>query len=360
MTTINFRIQNKARFIVVALAAVAVLTSCQKKLDYTRPADATNTVKGDIDSAFSNLTQGADIAWAWKFPTTTWGNNFPEFILHFDKDSTADVYSIYTNGIYYDLAALRASGTLTSTQSGQVQSLMNGIGSLKDDDAYLRSLLEDPGNAGFRSSLQVYLPNYVNFNGLIFSTEELNVLFDVNSVVQTSLTFQKSDVFPFLKQQGIVDFDFRLMKFSRDSILLSSYKNDLANVNTTLYPFRQATVNPFVAASMALIAANPLKANVSARLNGAVIPIPTGYNSVLDFFYRSYNQIYSPKYASYGFAYNGLGSAVQPTALKEVAFITANSSYGGVVATAPAGTIVASFSARLNSGASQTFEFVKN
>ncbi|MBD0295978.1 MAG: hypothetical protein ICV84_12375 [Flavisolibacter sp.] len=360
MTSTNYNeIRGKLKFVTLVFFAAFIFASCEKKLDYSRPADA-NTVQGDIDSAFSNLTQSPDIGWAWKFPNSVLGNKFPELLLQFFKDSTADVYSIATRGIVYDLMALRNSGTLTAAESSQALSLINAFNAFKDDDVTLRELLESPNNLTFKNRLLAFLPNYANFNALVFNVEENNVGFDVNSVVQTSLTFQKSNLFPVLKQLGIVDFDFRMMKFSRDSILLSSYKNDLENVNTTLYPFIISTAAPFIAGSTVIVSANPLKANVTAKLNGTNIPIPAGYNSVLDFFYKSYNQVYSPTYRGYGFMYNGLGSSVQPTALKDAAFITPTGSYSGNVATAPAGTVLVTLAAKFNNGTTQNLEFIKN
>lgn len=124
------KIRNKLKFVIPVCFVAIFLASCEKKLDYTRPATA-NTVKGDIDSAFSNLTQSADISWAWKFPNSVWGNKFPEFLLHFDKDSTADLYSIGTNGIVYDLIALRSSGTFTAAESNEALLLINSFSAFK-------------------------------------------------------------------------------------------------------------------------------------------------------------------------------------------------------------------------------------
>lgn len=360
MTFSNYnKILDKLKFVIPVFIAAIIFASCEKKLDYTRPADA-NTVKGDIDSAFSNLTRSTDIGWTWKFPNTVLGNKFPELLLQFSKDSTADVYSIATRGLVYDLEEIRSSGTLTAAESSQALSLINSFNTFRDDDVTLRELLESPNNATFKTRTLAFLPNYANFNALVLNVEENNVGFNVNSVVQTSLTFQKSNLFPVLKQLGIVDFDFRMMKFSRDSILLSSYKNNLENVNTTLYPFIISTATPFVAGSTVIVSVNPLKANVTAKLNGTVIPIPAGHNSVLDFFYRSYNQVYSPIYAGYGFMYNGLGSTVQPTVLKDAAFITPTGSYTGPVATAPAGTVLVTLAVKFNNGTTQNLEFIKN
>lgn len=353
------KLRVRVKFVIPVLLVAIMFTSCEKKLDYTRPANA-NTVKSDIDSAFSNLTQAVDIGWAWKFPNSVLGNKFPELLLQFSKDSTADVYSIATNGIVYDLIAIRNSGTLTAAESTQVLSLINSFNSFRDDDVTLREILENPANLSFKTRTLAFLPNYINFNALFFNTEELNVGFNVNSVVQTSLTFQKSTLFPILKQIGIVDFDFRMIKFSRDSVLLSSYKNDLENVNTTLYPFKIATINPFINGSTVIVSANPLKVSVTARLNSTVLAIPAGYNSVLDFFYKTYNQVYSPKYAGYGFVYNGLGSAVQPAALKDAQFITLTAAYAGTVATAPAGTVLVTLAVKSANGTTQNLEFVKN
>ena len=358
-STYHNKIRGNIKFIIPVFFAAFIFASCEKKLDYNRPADA-NTVKSDIDSAFSNLTQSPNIGWAWKFPNTVLGNTFPEFLVQFSKDSTADVYSISARGIVYDLIALRSSGTLTAAESSQALSLINTFNPWRDDDVTLREILENPANLSFKTRTLAFLPNYASFNALDFNVEENNVVFDVNSIVQTSLTFQKSTLFPVLKQVGIVDFDFRMIKFSRDSILPSSYKIDLENVNTTLYPFIISTATPFVAASTVIVSVNPLKANVTAKLNGTTIPIPAGYNSVLDFFYRSYNQVYSTKYAGYGFMYNGLGSTVQPTALKDATFITPIGSYAGNVSTAPVGTVLAALAVKFANGTTQNLEFIKN
>jgi hypothetical protein len=355
--TNHSKIRNKSKFVSTVIFAAVILASCEKNVDYTRPPDA-NTVKGDLDSAFRNLTQGADVGWAWKFPNTVFGNNFPELVMFFDKDSTSDVYSIAPRGLRTDLTALRNSGTLSASESSDVLALINSFGNL--DDVTLRILLEYPNNSSFKDWLVSYLPNYSNFNGLRYDTREQNVSFNVNSVVQTSLTFQKSAFFPLLKENGIVDFDFRMMKFSRDSISLSSYKNDLENVNTTLYPFKIATVAPFVSASSVMVSANPSRVRVTARLNNTVVPTPAGYNSMLDFFYKAYNQAYSPKYAAYGFVYNGLGSTVLPAALKDAAFIVPTAAYNGTVASAPAGTVLVTLAVKLANGNSQNMEFVKN
>jgi len=313
-----------------------------------------------MDSAFSNLTHNPDMGWAWKFPNSVTGNKFPELLLQFDKDSTADVYSIATRGIVNDLTALRSSGTLTSAESTQAQMLIGSFASYINNDLGLREVLDQAGNLSFKTRLLVFLPNYENFNALQFSVKEENVGFSINSVVQTSLTFQKSNYFPTLKQTGIVDFDFRIMKFSRDSISLSSYHNALRNVNTTLYPFKISNSTPFISGSNVIVSANPLKVNVTTRLNGAIVAIPAGYNSGLDFFYRSYNQVFSLQQAGYGFMYNGQGSAVQPAGLKDAVFITPTSSYSGNVSTAPTGTVLVTLAVKFSNGTSQNLEFIKN
>src|SRR5690349_11454128 len=121
-STDHNKIRGQVKFVIKICFAVFIFASCEKKIDYTRPPDA-NTVKGDIDSAFSNLTYNPNIGWAWKFPTSFLGNNFPELLVQFAKDSTADVYSISTRGLVYDLTALRNSGTLTTAQSSEALSL---------------------------------------------------------------------------------------------------------------------------------------------------------------------------------------------------------------------------------------------
>lgn len=335
---------------VILSAALALATGCQKELDYTKPADA-NTFEEDQVTAFNNLTDGNTPIWAWGIKSSS----FSSFFLQFYKDSTANIYSITTGGLVADLNTLIRSGTLTSSDSTIAKQLIRAFAGF--EDGRLRELLEEAGNASFKNATQLLLPNYRGFNSLKSDTE--NVSFDINGPVQLSLTFHNSQLLASMKQAGTLDFDFRIMSTAADSMDLTGYYNDNSNRISTLYKMSSFRPDDFIAGSNLILAVNPLKAKVSLRTGGAAIPVPTDYNSGLDFFYRSFNQSFMPA-RGLVFSPNGNGSESMPDVLKPAEFVTVKSVFNGSPDTAPSGTVLITLTIHNKNGDGPDIMFVKD
>lgn len=340
----------------IALAVIATVSfSCQKKHDYTKPADA-NTFEKDKVAAFKVLTDNEDALWAWEMPSTLTGNPFPSILLQFFKDSTANIYSIFADGIVEDLRKLRASGTLTPTESSQALSLINTFAPYPDNQ--LRQILENPANITFKNRTLALLPNYPGFNSQGIYVEETDGAFDMNGPVQLSLTFHNSFLLSYLKENGALDFDFRVMRAVPDTVILDGYYANNANKKSTLYKTLETPEN-FMNGSNILMRVNPSKALVSLRVDGTAIPTPVGFRSGLDFFYRAFNQSFNAK-KGYGFSANGVGTAVMPDVLKSARIVTVKSFYNGNPLTAPSGTVLVTMTVNNNDGSAKDITFVKD
>jgi len=346
---------NKHLKIFTLALIVTAAFSCQKKLDYSKPADA-NTFEKDKVAAFKVLTDNEDALWAWDMPSTLTGNPFPGILLQFFKDSTANIYSIFANGISEDLKALRASGTLTPQESAAALSLINTFNGIPDNQ--LRQILENPANITFKNRTLALLPNYPGFNSQGIYVEETDGAFDMNGPVQLSLTFHNSFLLSLLKEQGALDFDFRVMKAVPDTVILDGYYSNNANKKSTMY---KTVVMPdnFIVGSNIIMAINPVKALVSLKVDGTAIPTPAGYRTGLDFFYRSFNQSFNGK-VGYGFASNRLGDAVMPTVLKTAKIVTVKSFFNGNPVTAPSGTVLITLTINNNDGSVKDMTLVKD
>ena len=341
----------------IALAVIAMATfSCQKKLDYTKPADA-NTFEKDKEAAFNTLTDNEDALWAWDMPSSLLSTSFPSILLQFFKDSTANIYSVPANSLISQLQGLRASGTLTAGESNLALALIDAFDGIPDGQ--LRGLLENPANLSFKNATLSLLPNYPGFNSLGLFVEETGSLFDMNGPVQLSLTFHNSWLLSYLKENGALDFDFRVMSTKPDTVALDGYYSNNANkkstlLKTLLYP------DNMVNGSNIIMAINPVKAAVTLRVDGTAIPTPAGgYRTALDFFYRSFNQALHTK-IGFGFTANGAGTAVMPDVLKSARIVTVKSFYNGNPRTAPSGTVLVTFTINNNDGSVKDMTLVKN
>lgn len=342
------------KILTLALIATAFF-SCQKKLDYTKPADA-NTFEKDKVAAFKILTDNEDALWAWDMPSSLTNNAFPSIMLQFFKDSTANIYSIFANGIVADLQALRASGTLTQAESSSALSLINAFAPFSDNQ--LRQILENPANLSFKNRTLALLPNYPGFNSQDLYVEETGSVFDMNGPVQLSLTFHNNFLLSFLKENGALDFDFRVMKAVADTVVLDGYYSNSPNKKSTLLK-TLVTPENFATGSNIMMAVNPSKALISIRVDGTAIATPAGYRSGLDFFYRSFNQSFNGK-AGYGFASNGKGDAVMPDVLKSSRIVTVKSFYNGNPITAASGTVLLTMTVTKTDNSVKDFTFVKD
>lgn len=342
------------KILVPALIAT-VSFSCQKKLDYTKPADA-NTFEKDKVAAFKVLTDNEDALWAWEMPSSLTGNTFPSILLQFFKDSTANIYSIFADGIVADLQKLRASGTLTPAENTQAQSLITTFGPYPDNQ--LRQILDNPANITFKNRTLALLPNYPGFNSQGVYVEETDGAFDMNGPVQLSLTFHNSSLLSYLKENGALDFDFRVMKAAPDTVILDGYYANNANKKSTLYKTMETPIN-FRDGSNILMRVNPSKALVSIKVDGTAVATPVGFRSGLDFFYRGFNQAFDAK-KGYGFAANGVGATVAPDVLKNAKIVTVKSFYNGNPLTAPSGTVLVTMTVNNNDGSAKDITFVKD
>ncbi|RPE08093.1 hypothetical protein EGT74_13565 [Chitinophaga lutea] len=337
---------------VLAFAAV----SCQKDLDYSRPPGA-NTFEGDKTNTFRILTSSEDSLWAWNMPLSLFGTEFPSMLLQFFTDSTANVYAVARRGIVPDLQWLRSSGTLTAGQSSQVLQLINAFSGI--NDYTLRDLLEDPQNINFKNALLVYLPNYEYFNSLLLGLQEQGAAFDMNGPVQLSLTFHNAQFLSELKALGGLDFDFRVMGVTPDSVALDGYYGNDVNKLSSLHKVIDMNPINFINSSRVTIAVNPLKAKVAMRTGGTLVPTPAGYTSGIDFFYRTFNQAFDSK-AGYGYKPNGKGAAVMPDVLKTAKILTVKSVIATSPVTAPVGTVIMTMTVVNVDGSVKEVEFVKN
>ncbi len=345
---------------VIALAVMATVSfSCQKKLDYTKPADA-NTFEKDKVAAFKVLTDNEDALWAWEMPSNLVSTSFPGILLQFFKDSTSNIYSIPANSLIAQLQGLRASGTLTVAESNLALALIDAFDGppAPIPDGQLRDLLENPANISFKNATLSLLPNYQGFNSLGLFVEEVGSLFDMNGPVQLSLTFHNSGLLSYLKANGALDFDFRVMRTTPDTVVLNGYYSNNANKQSTLLK-TLAYPDNMVNASNIIMAINPVKAAVTLRIDGTAIPTPAGYRTALDFFYRSFNQALHAK-IGFGFTSNGAGITVMPDVLKSARIVTVKSFYNGNPRTAPSGTVLVTFTINNTDGSVKDMTLVKN
>lgn len=344
--------------LVAMVAALLILTtlSCQKDRDYSRPPDNKNSFDGDKIAAFKNLTDDQDVVWAWDMPVSIVGNKFPSLLLQFSKDSTANIYSIVANGISADLTSLYFSGTLTTDEADLAAGLVDAFAGLSDAD--LREILDDPRNLDYKNWVLELLPNYENFNSLGFYQEERGGKFDFNGPVQVSLTFHNSKLLANLKQNRLLDFDFRVLSYTKDTVRLDGYFANSANKSSVLLKTK-AQPGLFAAGSSIIIAINPVKANVKFVVGGVTVGVPAGYNTCLDFFYKAFNQGFDAK-TGYGFLPNGKGTAVAPDVLKTAKMVTVKKAFSGDPVAAPAGTVLVTLSVINTDGTTKDIDVVKN
>lgn len=338
------------------LATLLVLTmfSCQKDLDYNRPPGNKNSFDGDKIAAFKNFTDDQTSLWAWE--ANLFGNKFPSLLLQCFKDSTVNISSLKAYGIVEDLISLYYSGTLTNAEKNQVVLLVDDFGGIPDVE--LRPILDNPANISYKNRLLVLLPNYENFNSLAFVEEEKGGAFDFNGPVQVSLTFHNSKLLASLKESRELDFDFRVMAYTKDTITLDGYFSNSANKSSRLLKTK-AKPDLFAVGSTIILAVNPLKANVKFVSGGVTIPTPAGYSTCLDFLYKTFNQGFDAK-LGYGFVPNGKGTAVSPDVLKSASMLTVKTAYNDDPIAAPAGTVLLTLSVINTDGTTKDIDVVKN
>ncbi|MBV7530173.1 hypothetical protein [Chitinophaga sp. sic0106] len=348
---------NKLVFAAVVILGLATV-SCEKGDDFSRPPGNTNSFEKDKSDAFKNLTDDETSMWAWAMETSFTNNKFPGLLLQFGKDSTTSIYSIDNNGIISDLTRLRASATLTTSESSLALQLINILRPYSDYQ--IRQILDDPANLSFKNAVLSLLPNYQNFGSQTIYEEEVGGAFNTNGPIQLSLTFHNSPLMSLLKEYGWLDFDFRLMRYSKDTVELTGYYSNSANkVSQLLRTHDDPTF--FAYASTILMTINPSKAKVTMKTGGNVIAIPAGYNSVLHYFYKSFNQGFiQPEGFGFGFVPNGLDADKAPDVFKNAKLVKIKSVRQGNPLTAPAGTVLMTFAVIGQDGASKDVELSKN
>lgn len=338
------------------LSTLLILTmfSCQKDRDYSRPPGNKNSFEGDKIAAFKNLTDEQGAVWAWE--ANLFGNKFPSLLLQCFKDSTVNISSIKPYGIVEDLISLYYSKTLTTAERNAVVGLINDLGGIPDVE--LRPILDNPANISYKNRLLLFLPNYENFNSLAFVEEEKGGAFDFNGPVQVSLTFHNSKLLAGLKESRELDFDFRVMSYTKDTITLDGYFSNSANKSSRLLKTK-ALPDIFAAGSSIILTINPLKANVKFVTGGVTIATPAGYATCLDFLYKTFNQGFDVK-LGYGFVPNGKGTAVSPDVLKSARIVTVKNAHDGDPLVAPAGTTLLTLSVINTDGTTKDIDVVKN
>ncbi|SHL41221.1 hypothetical protein SAMN05444266_103251 [Chitinophaga jiangningensis] len=343
-----------AAAVIIGLGAV----SCEKGDDFSRPAGNTNSIEKDKADAFKNLTDDETSMWAWAMETSFTNNKFPGMLLQLSKDSSANIYSIDNGGIVTDLSRLRSSGTLTAGESSLALQLINILRPYSDYQ--IRQILADPQNASFKNAVLSLLPNYENFGSQTINLRELEGAFDANGPIQLSLTFHNSEFLALLKEYGWLDFDFRLLRYTKDTVELTGYYSNSANkVSYLLRTHDDPTF--FAYASTIMMTINPSKAKVTMKTGGNVVPIPAGYNSGLHYFYKCFNQGFlQPDGLGYGFVPNGVDVAKAPDVFKNAKLVKIKSVRQGNPLTAPAGTVLMTFTVIGQDGTSKEVELSKN
>lgn len=346
--------------LVFAAAAVLGLTNvaCEKADDLSRPPGNTNSFEKDKQDAFKNLTDDETTLWAWDIPISPYNNKFPAFLLQLSKDSSANIFSIDNNGMVSDLTRLRASGTLTASESSLALQLINLLRPYSEYQ--LRQILDNPANASIKNALVQLLPNYANFASQTIYTEEIGGAFDTNGPIQLSLTFHNSELLSLLKEYGWLDFDFRLLRYSKDTVQLTGYYSNSANKVTNLLRTHDDP-SFFAYASTIIMTINPVKAKVTMKVDGNVIPVPAGYNSCLHYFYKCFNQGFlQPEGLGFGFIPNGVDADKAPDVFKNTKLVKIHNVRQGNPLTAPAGTVLMTFKVISNTGVAKDVELSKN
>lgn len=347
--------QPPVSLVAALLITLLGITACQKKIDNTIPSEA-NTLSDDVQNTY-NILSGGEV-WYWDLPTASFDFNL---FVGFNRDSTSVIYTLKNYTLVDQLSLLYSSGQLTSGDSITAISLVSDFGGIDDD--WLREVLEDPIFISYKNRLLTLLPNYANINGKQIDERD-SATYKVGGPVQLSLTFNNSKFLPQLKVEKKLDFDFRIFSFSKDSVSLVGYYNSNANKQSALRAIKaqspKEALNNYVNGSGLLLLSCPTKATVSLRVDGVLLPTPDGYNSGIDFFYRSFADNVLDR-QTYQYSYVPLPNIDNmPEALSNITSCVITGYYDGNFNHVPSGTVVLTMTAYASDGTRKSLEFVKD
>lgn len=343
----------RGRFVYM-LAAAMSLTACEKNIDNTIPPDA-NKFSNDIKTAFENLTHEEKL-WFWELKSPLTNGHL---MSAFYKDSTVESYLMQRYTLNNQLALLANTAPLTNAEWNEVVQLYNTYAAFSD--AEIRSLLESPANLSFKNRTLKYLPNYPNFNGYYRLTLADQATFDINGPVQLSLTINNSTLMSNLRQTRQLDYDFRIFSNTKDIIVLSGYYANSSNKDCRLIPMANADAVPMYANGSALfMSALHQRANVSVKVDGNTVTVPSKYRSGIDWFYRNFKDgIMNKTVNEFSFEALTPPAADMPDAFKDISFATITAYYNGTYAAAPVGTAIVTMAGYTSSGSKKVIEFIK-
>ncbi|BAV05543.1 hypothetical protein SAMN05421788_10510 [Filimonas lacunae] len=356
----TIKIYKWSKALLVASLVLATFSACEKKVDNTVPPEE-HTIQKDIKATF-DIISAENKEWVW--PMTLGSEQFNDesmgFVTKFRKDSTADALAIFKKSTYDQLVAAIATGKLdvdTEDLASQLADIFNGY-----PDWYLRDLLfNNTANASLVTYTKYVLPNFQYFNPIYIADAEKGFRYNVNGPVQLSLTFTNTELFPLLKQEGVLDFDFRIFSFAPEKIDLNGYYTSNTNKETSLYSAATNSTALFAAGSNLFVPEASLRiGNCSIKANGATVAVPAGYTG-LSLFYSFYGQQFIPGAAQFGFSLVS-STANVPAALKASNFYVVKSAYSGDVNTVPVGTVLVSLAGVNSTGEldGKVVEFIKS
>ena len=337
------------------------LASCEKDVSNAIP-DTANTPAIDAANTFNILTvENRKWIWPLKFAGNPFNNEGFGLLMEFKKDSTANSELIAKKSLLGQFAATIATGKLTATQRSIATAYSSTFATFTDWN--IRNLIiNNPANITFLNNTLTVLPNFIHFNPIEFRVAESGFSYDVNVVVQLSLTFYNTLLFPQLKQSRLLDFDFRIFDYKEDKIKLNGYYSNNANRDFTSHATTNEKIQLFAKGSNLFVPeGNLIIGNTSLRINNTNVSLPAGYTSALDLFYRSYRQSFIENSAQYGFDVIN-NAAILPENLKSSAFYVVSKVYEGDITTIPAGTVVVTLSGIDKDGKAdgKTVEFGKS
>lgn len=351
----------KYKLLIIFIWLSVVTISCEKDFNYNRPADA-NTMERDMEKTFHVLSE-ADKKWLWplQIASAPFDNSGLGLIMEFKKDSTASAQIIASKTIIEQFKTLVSTGKLQGFPAAVANVYINSLAGYADWN--LKNLLNLSGNAPLKLNIKEVLPNYENFNPIVFLKAEDRFDYNINGSVQLNLTFTNTLVFPQLKQGKSLDYDFRIISYNNEVMALKGYYRNSENKESKLYKITDnKDIDLFANGSNIFVPeANILAGATFIRVNGNNITLPVAINSGLDFFYRRFKQLFIKENKSYGFSRLGEANDLPAELLASKSFIV-KSVYTGNITTAPSGTVLVTLTGLDVNGNQdgKTVEFVKN
>lgn len=329
----------KYKLLIIFIWLSVVTVSCEKGFDYNRPADA-NTMEKDMEKTFHVLSE-ANKKWVWplQIASAPFNNSGLGLIMEFRKDSTANAQLIAPKTIIEQFRTLVSTGKLQVFPAAVANAYINAFQPYADWE--IKKILNLSDNALLKSNTKEVLPNYENFNPIVFLKAEDNFDYNINGSVQLNLTFTNTLVFPQLKQGKSLDYDFRIISYNNETMALKGYYRNSENKESKLYKISDnKELDLFAKGSNIFVPdANILAGATFIRVNGNNITLPAAITSGLDFFYRRFKQLFIPENKSYGFSRLGEVNDLPTELLASTSFVV-KSVYAGNITTAPSGTVL--------------------